>query len=170
MSRTYISPMNRREFTASLAALAAAPAIPVAAAPVATAKAALPPGAYLWAELIARAQNTCSPAMIAKHLRISTTAAEGLFNQMVQDGVLRAPGLTGAAQAAKPLQATGTERSAARKVTGKLADWMQDDAAQDSEPLVNPRDAGLGCGEDSASKDIIHASPDQPAEESPQSG
>ncbi len=158
--------MKRREFTASLAALAATPAIPLAAPAAAKAPAALPPGAYLWAELIARAQNACSPGMIAKHLRISSTAAERLFNQMLHDGVIKTPGLGGVAQAAKPMQAVGTEHTVLRKAAKEVTNWAEDKTAS---PLVNTEQAGLGCNDATTPEDPTHASSDQPPEESPES-
>ncbi len=159
--------MNRREFTASLAAFAAAPTLPIALPAAAATPAALPPGAYLWAELIARAQNACSPSMLANHLSISTTASQQLFNQLLRDGVIKAPSLAGVAQAAKPLQTAGAEHTIVGKAAKKVTDWPKNDA---SAPLANTEQAGLGCDDAENLEDDADASPTKPPEESPQSG
>ena len=75
--------MNRREFTASLAALVAAPALPLGLPASVAAAPAVPPGAYAWAQLIARAQNRCSAEMLAQTLNLEPGTARVLFNDMV---------------------------------------------------------------------------------------
>jgi hypothetical protein len=160
--------MNRRQFTASLAALAATPILPfgaitpAAAAPVA----AFPPGAYAWAPLVARAQNKCSPATLAQHLHLDANAATQLFNTMVRDGVLRAPGAVGIAQAANPIDASGTR---APSFFTKMNSHLEQALKPQTEiaPLVKAEDPALGCG-DSIAKDDPDARTDQPVQESPQ--
>jgi len=143
--------MNRREFTASLAALAATPALPmVISAAAAPQSATVPAGTYAWAQLIARAQNRCSPAMLARHLRLPTDAATALFNEMVRDGVLRAPGIAGVAQAAQPINATGTRAKPLRKLRDLIRPDTQSDKAP---PLVKDADLPLECDETALKED-----------------
>jgi len=92
--------MNRREFTASLVGAAALPFVPL---PARVAPVALPPTAYAWAHLIARAQPQVSAAYLARHLRLDAPVARALFGQLVADGVVGAPSALGVARAAQPL-------------------------------------------------------------------
>lgn len=158
--------MNRREFTASLAAMVAAPALPLPARTAAPA--AIPPGAYGWAQLIARAQNRCDPAMLARQLHLSADAAQSLFNQMLRDGVLRAPGLAGVAQAAKPLQVPGASAPTLTERMSKLHDLISEGEPDAHEPpLAKDPEQCLGCP-DTESEDQAHASETQSIQKSPQ--
>jgi hypothetical protein len=162
--------MNRREFTASLAALAVTPALPLgtissaAAAPVIT----FPPGSYAWAELIARAQNKCSPALLARHLKLDATTAEKLFETMIHDGVLRTPSLAGVAQATDPI---GTKGVRAQKLVNKMRRHYlhATETHSGSSPLVKADDPALGCDQTSI-KDDPNARTDQSIQESSPTG
>ncbi len=162
--------MNRREFTTSIAALAATPALPFGAFTPATAApaAALPPGAYAWAQLIARAQNKCSPATLARHLHVDINTATQLFDTMVRDGVLRAPGAVGIAQATNPIDASGIR---APRLTARVRAHLKDalNPPPETAPLVKADDPALGCG-DSIAEDDPDARTDKPVQESPQAG
>lgn len=162
--------MNRREFTASLAALAATPALPISAiAPAAaTPIAAIPPGTYAWAQLIARAQNRCSPAMLARHLHLDDRTAKHLFETMLRDGVLRTPGAVGIARAAKPIDTSGTRTPGlTTKLRSRLKQALKPQA--DTPPLVKADGPALGCA-DTIAEDDTDARTDQPVQESPQAG
>ena len=166
--------MNRRQFTASLAALAATPALPLAARMPAAAAPAIPPGAYAWAELIAKAQNKCSPDMLAKILHLKPEVAKVLFKDMVVDGVLQAPGTSGIAKPAKPFDTMGFQDNAAQKLKSKAKDTLErvlqsEEQSDEARPLVNPDQPGLGC-EGTQPKDQTYASPYQSAQESPERG
>ena len=167
--------MNRRDFTASLAALAATPAIPFAhAIPAAAATPAVPAGAYAWAQLIARAQDKCSPAMLARHLNLSADVAMTLFNDMLRDGVLRAPGITGVARATAPISTSGTQTTLGNRIVARTKQVFDtpippEDCKDEATPLVNAHEAGLGCTE-TAPKDEINAGTDQSPEESAERG
>ena len=166
--------MNRRQFTASLAALVAAPAVPLAARVPAAAAPVVPAGAYAWAELIARAQMQCSPEMLARSLHLSPAVARTLFKDMVVDGVLRAPASTGMAQAARPFDTTGLQSRTVGKIRTKAKDMLRDalnseEHRDERTPLVNPSDEGLGCP-DPTPEDADHASTDQSSEEIPRDG
>lgn len=158
--------MNRREFTASLAAAAALPVIPLAGpAPAAVPTAVVPPGAYAWAQLIARAQNRCSPAMLARHLHLSADAAGILFEQMVRDGVLRAPTAAGVARAATPLQVPGAARATLGQKLFNMRDRVGLDVGDQEEqsneaPLAKHAQPCLGCA-DTQTKEDPHASQNQ---------
>lgn len=166
----YMSVMNRREFTASLAALAAAPALPFAAPAVAT-TAPIPAGAYAWAQLIARAQAKCTPAMLARHLSLDPAQAQTLFAQMIRDNVLRAPGLAGSAQAVQPINATGQTQSLTRKLTRNLRKQL--DTADRPAPLVKDEPPRIGCPSDTAdtqAEETPHARPNEPLQKGPRQG
>lgn len=166
--------MNRREFTASLAALAAAPLLPLQALAAGQAPTVVPTGAYAWAQLIARAQNTCSPDMLTRQLHVAPDAAQAMFNDMLRDGVLRTPGATGIARAVKPIDATGTSRCLSKRITSKLRDLaeersLEEEERDDAHPLVKADDPRLGCDK-TQTKDTDHASPNQHLQESPEQG
>jgi len=95
--------MNRRSFTASLAALFAAPAVPAAAslAPAAASQSAA--AHFATAKLLARAHNRCSPAMLQRLLRIEPALAAELNTMLVNRGVISAAGAHGTAMALDPL-------------------------------------------------------------------
>ncbi len=161
--------MNRREFTTSLAAVFAAPALPLAARTPAIAAPAVPPGAYAWAQLIAQAQNKCSPDMLAKMLHLKPEVAQILFKDLVVDGVLQMPGRTGIAKAANPFDTTGFKNSATQKLKTKAKDALErvlspEEQGDEAAPLVNPDQPGLGCIQ-TQSEDETHASPDQSPKE-----
>ncbi len=158
--------MNRREFTASLAALATTPVLPIGVSAAAVPQSAVvPAGTYAWAQLIARAQNRCSPTMLVRHLRLSEDAAQQLFNEMLRDGVLRAPGAAGVAQAVQPINATGSsETNILSKLRNTLPAEDQMDAAS---PMVKDDTAGLGCPETTA-ENQTDASETEPLQESTQ--
>ncbi|MFC6585556.1 hypothetical protein [Sulfitobacter aestuariivivens] len=119
--------------------------------------------------MIARAQATCSPAMLARHLHLSIDEATQLFGKMVRDGVLRAPGVAGVARAVHPLPGSGIKPAATRKATTRLGDWVRTEMQPEgSPPMVNSDDAGLGCG-DADQQDDTDAREDQPPEDIPQS-
>lgn len=97
-------PMKRRDFTKSLAALVAAPAIPMkafAAAPAATASlsVATTPNLYTWSAMIARTQGRCSADLLAKTLHIDTSQATNLFNRLVANNVVGTANAAGIAKA-----------------------------------------------------------------------
>lgn len=158
--------MNRREFTASLAALAATPTLPIGVSAAAAPKSAfVPAGTYAWAQLIARAQTRCDPAMLARQLRLTDGAAEQLFNEMIRDGVLRMPGGAGMAQAVQPINATGTP--AQRKLSKLRRILPSEEQRDEAPPLVKDDTSGLVCAETPA-EDQIDASETKRLQESPQ--
>ena len=159
--------MNRREFNTSLAAVAAAPFLPLPAA-AASRPAALPAGTYAWAKLIARAQNKCSPAMLARHLRIAPDAAGQVFNELLHDGVLRAPGVTGSAQASQPIDTTGISGKPVQRSLSKLRELMPiEEQRDDAAPLVKDDPTCLGCDSIQSEEDP-HASTPQSVQSSPE--
>ncbi len=161
--------MNRREFNTSLAAVAAAPFLPLPGA-AASRSAVVPAGTYAWAQLIVRAQNKCSPAMLAQHLRIAPDTAHHLFNDLLRDGVLRAPGATGIAKAALPIDATGNAAPPLRRSLAKLRDLIpQEEHNHDARPLVKDDPTCLVC-DNTQPEEASHASTPQSVQSSPQEG
>lgn len=83
--------MNRRQFTQSLAALFATPALPavsLAAAPTGTA----PAVAYFWADYMTRLHNRCTADMLAPFFKADKALAKTIHSQLVADNVLTVSG------------------------------------------------------------------------------
>ena len=96
--------MNRREFTKKMMAAAVAPALPIPAlaktAPGATmAKDSM----YIWANVISRVHNKCSPAMLTRLLHIEPAHGAQLYTQLMADGAITAPNAYGLSQSTDPL-------------------------------------------------------------------
>lgn len=103
--------------------------------------------------------------MLAQHLRLPKDAAQQLFNELLRDGVLHTQNAAGIAQAAEPMNATGTGPSTLREILGK---WMPSDEQSDkAPPLAKDADHGLGCDEHQ-SEDQQDASAREPVQDSPQ--
>lgn len=83
--------MNRRQFTTRLAALFAAPALPVPAlsAAISAAPVAVTTGATSWAAYLQAMHNTCTPAMLKSALNLSPDMAQTLHGRMVADGFIQ---------------------------------------------------------------------------------
>lgn len=127
-------------------------------AATASKSAAVPAGTYAWGALIARAQNRCDPAMLARHLCLADNIADQLFNDLIRNGVLRTPGVAGIAQAARPINATATPR---RAPLDKLSQFMaSEDQKDEAAPLVKDDSISLGC-ENTQPEDTPDASPHQ---------
>ena len=89
-----------------LGAFSTAPLMPVpslAAVPMAD----LSASHMMWAEAIAKGQGNSTPAMLARHLNVPQSMAQGLQNKLVENGVLGAPNTAGARVAMNPIDATG---------------------------------------------------------------
>jgi hypothetical protein len=95
--------MNRRSFTASLAALFAVPALPAVAslAPAAATQTAV--SHYATAKLLARAHNRCSPEMLQRLLRVDSVMAQELNAMLLKRGVISGAGAHGVSMAVEPL-------------------------------------------------------------------
>lgn len=163
--------MNRRQFNASLAALAGAASQPFMTARTAmAARAALPavpPTTYAWAHLIVRAQNNASPAMLARHLNLDKAVADQLFGQLIQDGVLRAPGVAGVARAVAPLDPTGGS-STGSTLRKRLTEAWDALGTKDTEtPLANQEDTALVCAQ-TVQEDATDARTEEPVQGSPE--
>ena len=132
--------MNRREFTASLAAAVAAPALPLGATAAAPAAAMAPPmGTYMFADLIARSRGTVDAGFLARTLRLSPDMANGVMQELVANKVITAPSAGGLAQALNPLKlqpvpATVSDRMA-EKVVKTARDFLTEDDAIEVEPV-----------------------------------
>lgn len=166
--------MNRRQFTASLGALSGTAALPLApaqAAVPAAAALAAPPKVYLWAQLIARAQANTSPAMLARLLWLSPEVAQSVFDNLVRDGVLRTPAVTGIAQAVQPVQATGHSVTTPQAIRTRMEKLMEQakQIQQEPQPLVKADAQALEYGE-TAELDQADACPCEPLQESPRCG
>lgn len=91
--------MNRREFTTSLGAIAAAPALPAFAIAQNTTQIAA--AHFANAKLIARAHNACSPQMLSRLLRLDNSTAHSLQSMLFEKGVVTHA--NGLAMATNPL-------------------------------------------------------------------
>ncbi|WP_137701466.1 hypothetical protein [Marimonas lutisalis] len=124
--------MNRRQFNLGLATLGAVPALPIP--PVNAAAAPLSGTAamhYPWAVRYAKVHGRCTPGALARAFRLSPAVAGELFVKMQADGVIAAPGLSGAAPALNPinwdlqLSSTG-QRGAATSLRARLRRALDD--------------------------------------------
>jgi hypothetical protein len=163
--------MNRRQFTATLAALPVTNLLPLPlTAATVPQSVSVPAGTYAWAQLIARAQNRCSPAMLARHLRLDPATAGQLFHELIRDGVLRMAGPAGIAKAVQPMNATGRPAPSLRASVSKLRKLIPDEEPADQPtPLVKDAEPCLGCGNLSA-EDHADARQTQFVQESPPAG
>jgi hypothetical protein len=87
--------LNRRNFLQGLSAAAfvpALPALPVTAAPIAAAHTSIQ---YTWACYYAQMNNACSVSQITSALGVRPEVAQGLFDRLVTQNVITAPGLSG---------------------------------------------------------------------------
>jgi hypothetical protein len=81
--------MNRRQFTTSLSALFAAPALPLkalTAAPVAAT--AVPNAARFWAIYMSQLHGTCTARTLSTMTGLDTATAQGYLSRMIGDGVI----------------------------------------------------------------------------------
>jgi len=157
--------MNRREFTASLAAMAAAPAIPAAA----TAHSAAPTAAKYFtnAKLIAQAHNSCSPEMLSRLMRLDMGTAQSLQSMLFEKGVITHA--NGLAMATNPmntncipveaLKPTNLAQSVldVREEVSNLADRAKDFVQNDPENVQNT----ARCGNEQA-QDVNQTPSDLP--------
>jgi hypothetical protein len=81
--------MNRRQFTTSLSALFAAPALPLkalSAAPVAAT--AVPNAARFWAIYMSQLHGTCTARTLSTMTGVDAATAQGYLSRMIGDGVI----------------------------------------------------------------------------------
>lgn len=121
--------MNRRSFTASLAALFAAPALPaVASLAPATAVTQTTATQYATAKLLVRAHNSCSPAMLQRLMRVESAIARELNALLFDRGVISAAGAQGSSIALNPLNTNCIPNEAMR--ASNFAQKMQNAKAR----------------------------------------
>ena len=101
--------MKRRDFTKSLAALFAAPALPLQAltAPstsLAATSPALPPNLYTWSASIARRKGHVSSDMLMQKLNIDAQHAAELVHRMIRNNVVTQANAVGLSHAKPTLQ------------------------------------------------------------------
>ncbi len=136
--------MNRRQFTAGLGALAAAPALPVNALTSAPAAGAIPNTARFWAIYMSHLHGICTPEALAKISGVTLNAAKGYLNAMISDGVITTTRMATVAP------------NAANKSTGlkkRLEKFKTDRPAQQapvSEDVIEPEDDSLRVNHDTA--------------------
>ncbi len=88
--------MNRRQFTASLGALAAAPALPVKTLAGVPAAGVIPNTARFWAIYMSHLHGVCTPEALAKISGVTLNTAKGYLNAMISDGVITTTRITAA--------------------------------------------------------------------------
>ena len=113
--------LNRRRFLQGLTAAGFAPALPampVAAAPAAAAHSSIQ---YTWACYYAQMNNACSVSQITSALGVRPEVAQGLFDRMVTQNVITAPGFSGLSVSRKrqmmELRSAGVKTTATRPIT-----------------------------------------------------
>lgn len=151
--RHYISTMKRRSLLKSLGALAATPFMPSIPLAAPTANAALASvvdaRTYKWAEMIVRAHNTCSPAMLERLIGLPPAKAAALQAEFLAKGVIGAPSQFGIHKATKPLWdgAFPKPHIRAKDVVETVKDLVTDtlkDAEVPKQPEVaEPNDSAL---------------------------
>ena len=116
--------MNRRSFTASLAALFAVPTLPAAASVTPVGVSAAATTHYTTAKLLARAHNRCSPAMLQRLLRVESAVATELNAMLLKRGVISAASAQGTSMAVHPLNTHCITNEAMQ--TSNIMQKMQD--------------------------------------------
>ncbi len=133
--------MNRRQFTLSIASLGLAPALPAMADP----KMAPPYTPYMYGlgAHFARTTGLCSAEMLGRKLALSPPAAQAMQSQLLRQGVITAPSVTGVAVAKQPYMAAirfktvaGTAQNLPRRLARTLTDSAQ--AEDPDTPENNP--------------------------------
>ena len=82
--------MNRRQFTTSLSALFAAPALPLKALTAAPASGTtVPNAARFWAIYMSQMHGTCSAHTLSTMTGIDASTAQGYLSRMIGDGVIK---------------------------------------------------------------------------------
>ena len=128
--------MKRRFFTFRLAAV---PALPLAAATVPQAKSAQ----LATAKMLARAHNRCSPAMLARLMRINGGLAAELNAAVFRKSLITAAGADGASMAVSPINTNCIPKQAfkpinliqkARDLNAKLDAVLKDAGPDDLAP------------------------------------
>lgn len=88
--------MNRRQFTTSLTAVAAAPALPVRALASAPAVATtVPNGARFWAIYMSHLHGNCSAKTLSTMTGMDIPAAQNCLTSLISDGVIKPTRLLG---------------------------------------------------------------------------
>jgi hypothetical protein len=81
--------MNRRQFTTTLTALAAAPAMPLKALTAAPAATAIPNSARFWAIYMSHLHGTCSAKTLSTMTGLDASVTQGYLSRMVSEGIIK---------------------------------------------------------------------------------
>lgn len=127
-SQHHICNMNRRSFTASLAALFAAPTLPDVASVAPSAVSQTAVSHYATAKLLARAHNRCSPETLQRLLRVDGAIARELNAMLLKRGVISSSSARGALMAVEPLNTHCITNEAMR--ASNMAQKLRDAKAQ----------------------------------------
>ncbi len=135
--------MNRRQFTARLAALAAAPALPVKV--LASAGTTIPNPARFWAIYMSHLHGTCPPVSLAKVTGVSPSIARGYLSRLVAEGVLTPSNVLGRTVMAKSAQPMGKSKAAHGRLQKFLHKEILDEGGKSEcdSPSVNHNQAKL---------------------------
>ncbi len=87
--------LNRRSFLQSLTAAGLVPALPALPAMAVPATAAHTSIQYTWACYYAQMSNACSVSQITSALGVRPEVGQGLFDRLVTQNIITAPGLSG---------------------------------------------------------------------------
>ncbi len=153
--------MNRRQFTAGLGALAAAPALPVKALASAPAAGAIPKTARFWAIYMSHLHGVCTPEALAKTSGVTVHTAKGYLSTLISDGVIKTTRIAAAVPSTpkstglkKRLEKFKTDRPAQQPTVSEKITEPEDDS-----PPVNHEAAELQDETDIAATESIPQNP-----------
>lgn len=113
--RSYIDPMDRRQFTRGLVSLGAVPALPVKALGATATASATAEKMYFVSWYTARLNKTCSPGMLVSELNMAPDVAREVFGKLVRDKTVSLPNAFGISRTLDPLT------DSYRQITSQLA-------------------------------------------------
>ena len=152
--------MKRRHFIQNMAALAAAPALPIKA--LASAGAAIPKPARFWAIYMSHLHGTCTPASLAKATGINPSVAQGYLSRLIADGVLTPTNIVSKAISAKAVQSPDQPTDISKRMKKFLKrDILEEDTKSDCDSSpVNHAQAELAHDTNIPTPDPTAKNPD----------
>jgi hypothetical protein len=153
--------MNRRQFTASLSALIATPAVPFSAKAATT---VVPAKARFWAIYMSHLNGSCSPHLLSQITGESAVVTKGYLNSLISQNIIKPTRIAANAIGGSNKTIADQSQNAFEKVksyvvendeTLDLSD--ESDTAVDNEDTVGPVDDTAILAEDPAQTDVEDA-------------